>query len=204
MNANVVRLSRIAVRLGIVVGAVALALSMGSVADAAQLAPGGSYVDDNDSIHEAAIEAIAAEGITTGCNPPTNDRFCPTATVTREQMASLLVRALDLPAGTAAFTDTADSIHASDIGALAAAGITMGCNPPANDRFCPKDPVTRGQMASFLVRALNLPAGSAAFTDTADSTHASDIAAIADAGITKGCNPPANDRFCPQSAVTRE
>ncbi|MFP3915884.1 MAG: choice-of-anchor Q domain-containing protein, partial [Actinomycetota bacterium] len=37
-----------------------------------------------------------------------------------------------------------------------AADITRGCNPPANDRYCPGDPVTRAQMASFLVRALDL------------------------------------------------
>ncbi|MEA3503429.1 MAG: S-layer homology domain-containing protein, partial [Actinomycetota bacterium] len=82
--------------------------------------------------------------------------YCPSATVTREQMASFLVRALDLPAGSAEFTDTAGSIHASDIERLAAAGITKGCNPPTNDRYCPKNPVTREQMASFLTRALHL------------------------------------------------
>jgi hypothetical protein len=37
---------------------------------------------------------------------------------------------------------------------LAQAGITLGCNPPANDRFCPDDSVSRGQMAGFLRRAL--------------------------------------------------
>ena len=36
---------------------------------------------------------------------------------------------------------------------LANAGVTRGCNPPRNDRFCPDDYVTRGQMAAFLVRA---------------------------------------------------
>ncbi|MGB9359499.1 MAG: hypothetical protein WCC01_13190, partial [Acidimicrobiia bacterium] len=55
----------------------------------------GFFTDDDDSIHLRAIEAIAAEGITKGCNPPTNDRYCPKSTVTREQMASFLVRALD-------------------------------------------------------------------------------------------------------------
>ena len=204
VSGKIVHLNRAVVLLGILVGAIAVILITSNAAHAAQLAPGGSFVDDNESIHEASIEAIAAEGITTGCNPPTNDRFCPTATMTREQMASFLVRALDLPAGTATFTDIADSIHATDIGAIAAAGITEGCNPPANDRFCPTATVTREQMASFLVRALDLPAGSAAFTDIADSIHATDIGAIADAGITKGCNPPTNDRYCPQSAVTRE
>ncbi len=116
----------------------------------------GFFTDDDDSIHMRAIEAIAAEGITRGCNPPTNDRYCPKSTVTREQMASFLVRALKLPAGNVTFTDTADSIHATDISALATAGITRGCNPPTNDRYCPKSPVTREQMATFLARALPL------------------------------------------------
>ena len=39
--------------------------------------------------------------------------------------------------------------------ALAAAGVTRGCNPPVNDRFCPADLVTRGQMAAFLYRTLD-------------------------------------------------
>jgi len=164
----------------------------------------GFFTDDDDSIHLRAIEAIAAEGITRGCNPPVNDRYCPTSTVTREQMASFLTRALDLPSGTASFTDTADSIHTADIAALATAGITKGCNPPTNDRYCPTSTVTREQMASFLVRALDLPAGTADFTDTADSIHTADIAALATAGITKGCNPPTNDRYCPKNPVTRE
>ncbi len=47
-----------------------------------------------------------------------------------------------------------DNVFASDIARLAVAGVTRGCNPPANDRFCPEDPVTRGQMAAFLHRAL--------------------------------------------------
>ena len=33
------------------------------------------------------------------------------------------------------------------------AGITKGCNPPANDSFCPEDVVTRAQMAAFIYRA---------------------------------------------------
>ena len=42
----------------------------------------------------------------------------------------------------------------SDIDKLATAGVTRGCNPPVNDRFCPGSNVTRGQMAAFLRRAL--------------------------------------------------
>jgi hypothetical protein len=70
-------------------------------------------------------------------------------------MAAFLVRALDIPAGTpGTFTDDDGSVFEQDIEALATAGITKGCNPPANDLFCPGDAVTRGQMAAFLFRAL--------------------------------------------------
>ena len=53
------------------------------------------------------------------------------------------------------FSDDDGSVFEADIEWLAAAGITRGCNPPANDRFCPNDAVTRGQMAAFLHRALS-------------------------------------------------
>jgi len=38
---------------------------------------------------------------------------------------------------------------------LRVAGVTQGCNPPDNDRFCPDDLVTRGQMATFLKRGFD-------------------------------------------------
>jgi hypothetical protein len=112
----------------------------------------GPFGDDDLSVFGADIEWLAAAGVTRGCNPPANDRFCPNDPVTRGQMAAFLVRALELPAGPGGFTDTTTSEFAADIAALAAAGVTRGCNPPANDRFCPNDPVTRGQMAGFLHR----------------------------------------------------
>ena len=54
------------------------------------------FTDDSASIFENDINAIAAEGVTVGCNPPTNDRYCPTALVRRDEMASFFARALDL------------------------------------------------------------------------------------------------------------
>jgi hypothetical protein len=42
-----------------------------------------------------------------------------------------------------------------DIAWLAEKDITRGCNPPANDEFCPDDAVTRGQMAAFIHRYAN-------------------------------------------------
>jgi hypothetical protein len=167
--------------------------------------PGGAFYDDDTSEHASAIEAIAAAGITRGCNPPLNSRFCPDGHVSRGQMAAFLGRGLSLSDdGRAGFVDTATSVFATDIDRLAAAGITKGCNPPANDRFCPTELVTRGQMAAFLARGLGLAGDPAdAFTDDGNSPFEAAINSIAAAGITKGCNPPANDRFCPQQPISR-
>jgi hypothetical protein len=114
------------------------------------------FIDDDGSIFEADIEKLAAAGITRGCNPPTNDRFCPDGRVTREQMAAFLVRAFDYvnDGGGDLFVDDDESIFEGDIDRMATAGVTKGCNPPVNDRFCPQNYVTRGQMAAFLHRAL--------------------------------------------------
>ncbi len=157
-------------------------------------------------LFEGDVTWLADNGITRGCNPPRNDLFCPEAGMTRGQMASFLVRAFDLdPAATSPFTDTAGSIHEADIAALEQAGITKGCNPPANDRFCPGSTVTRGQMAAFLVRSLRLTGSGdgSRFIDDDGSIFEHEIELLAGAGITRGCNPPLNNRFCPQSPVTR-
>ncbi len=113
------------------------------------------FPDSYGSIFVEQIAWMATQGITLGCNPPTNDRFCPDDNVTRGQVAAFLVRALGLTDSGAGdlFTDDDGSIFESNIDKLATAGITLGCNPPTNDRFCPDDNVTRGQMAAFLQRA---------------------------------------------------
>jgi hypothetical protein len=117
---------------------------------------GNSFVDDDGSIFENDIAKLAAAGITRGCNPPVNNMFCPNANVTRGQMAAFLVRALGYTddGGGNLFVDDDGSIFEADIDKLATAGVTHGCNPPVNDRFCPTFNVTRGQMAAFLHRAL--------------------------------------------------
>jgi hypothetical protein len=67
-------------------------------------------------------------------------------------MAMFLVRALDLPLTSVDyFDDDNGKTGESSINALAASGITGGCGPR---RYCPSQPVTRGQMAAFLYRAL--------------------------------------------------
>jgi hypothetical protein len=110
----------------------------------------GSYgfYDIGTSPFQVEIAWLAESGITVGCGA---GRFCPRVSVTREQMASFLVRALELPhVATDYFTDDAGSSHESDVNALAAAGVTSGCGPTT---FCGGDPVTREQMAALLERA---------------------------------------------------
>ncbi|MGD2051348.1 MAG: hypothetical protein PVI35_02635 [Acidimicrobiia bacterium] len=189
-----------------------IAASMSAVCiihtETARLGPlpaGGRFFDDDGSVHEASIEAIAAAGITTGCNPPYSTGYCPDDVVTRGQMAAFLSRALDLPGGAVnTFVDDDDSEFEGDIARLAAARITFGCDPPANTRFCPTDPVTREQMAAFLVRAFDYrAAASDVFVDDDDSVFERDIDALAAAGVTLGCDPPSNTMYCPRSPVTR-
>ena len=186
----------------------AMLVTVGGLAVALDLPPGGSFVDDDGNVHEGNIEAIAAEGITKGCNPPVNDRYCPNVGVTRGQMAAFLVRGFGLTDSDPAidFVDDDTSIFENDIEKLATAGITKGCNPPDNDRYCPDRTVTRGQMAAFLVRALTLVESDPDidFIDDDGSVFENDIEKLATAGITKGCNPPDNDRFCPDGTVTRD
>ncbi len=160
------------------------------------------FFDTDESPFVSDIEWLADTGITRGCNPPANDRFCPDEPVTRGQMAAFLTRALGLTdTGGISFADTGGSVFSTDIARLAAAGITRGCNPPANDRFCPDEPVTRGQMAAFLTRAFGLAdTGGISFTDTVGTVFESDIARLAAAGITRGCT---TTRFCPGDPVTR-
>jgi hypothetical protein len=172
----------------------------------AVLPPGGTFVDDDGSVHEGSIEAIAAEGITKGCNPVTNDEFCPRDAVSREQMASFLARALILSSSaTDWFTDDDGSVHEGDINALATSGITKGCNPPAGGLFCPDRGMTRGEMAAMLARAFSYPPVEGdRFTDDDGHIFEDEIEQIAAVGVTVGCNPPSGDRFCPNDPVTRE
>jgi hypothetical protein len=165
----------------------------------------GRFYDDETSVHRNGIEAIAAAGITVGCNPPFNDKYCPDGVLTRAQAATFLARALDLPEESADhFTDDDGHILEGGINKVAAAGITVGCNPPANTSFCPDRQMTRAEFATFIVRALGLPqATTDHFVDDEGHILEGAINRLAEAGITKGCNPPVNDRFCPHNLLTR-
>lgn len=158
------------------------------------------FSDICGSAYRKDIEWLAAEGLTNGCSDD-GKLFCPDAPVSRGQMAAFLAGALDLPAGPDAFVDDDGSPFEAAINAVAAAGITKGCSasPP---QYCPKEDVTRGQMAAFLAAALDLPAGPDAFVDDNGSPHEAAINALAAAGITNGCDAQ-KKLFCPDQVVSR-
>jgi SpoIID/LytB domain protein len=107
------------------------------------------FRDAQDGPHAEAISSVSAAGIARGYDGTTFGTGDP---VTREQMASFLVRALGVPPVAGGFRDVPpEGVHAGAVGALAGLGVTQGCG---GDRFCPRDPVTRDQMASFLHRAV--------------------------------------------------
>jgi hypothetical protein len=116
----------------------------------------GDPFTDDTGVFEDDIEILYSNGITFGCNEA-GTQFCPNTAVTRGQMAAFLVRALGLEAnpGGDPFTDDT-GIFETAIEELHAAGITSGCNPEGT-KYCPNSPVTRGQMAAFIVRSLALP-----------------------------------------------
>jgi len=156
----------------------------------------GPFTDIYGSVFYDDIIWLYEAGITGGCGGP---RYCPNTAVTRAQMASFLVRALDLPAAEDDhFADDGGSIHQADINALHEAGVTGGCG---DGNYCPNQSVTREEMASFLSRALDLDESAVnAFWDDDDSMHEPNIDAVAAASIASGC---ASGRYCPSNAVTR-
>jgi hypothetical protein len=158
--------------------------------------PALRFSDIGSSPFIADILWIAEAGITNGCG---NGQYCPSATVTRDQMASFIARGLGLPAATADYFPDDAGIFEADINRLAQAGITNGCG---NGLYCPGQAVTRDQMASFIARALSLPAATTDyFSDDAGSIHEANINRLAAAGISNGC---AGGVYCPLDPVTRE
>jgi hypothetical protein len=102
------------------------------------------------------------------------------------------------PTSPSGFTDVAGHFFEADITWLVEAGITKGCG---SRRFCPDAPVSRGQMAAFLSRALNLEtAPSAGFADTVGHFFESDIDRLFAANVTRGC---ATGIFCPDKLMNR-
>ena len=156
-----------------------------------------SFTDIPTNVHERSIERVALAGFASGTSPTT---YAPAFPVTRGQMATFLARALRLaPQPTGPFTDVAGTTHEQNINAVAAAGVAGGF---PDGTFRPGDPVTRGQMATFLAKARQLqPQPTGPFTDTAGDAHEQNINAIAAAGIAGGFP---DSTYRPLAGVTRD
>ena len=165
--------------------------------------------EDVEGVHAPAVAALEGLGVFEGtaCG---EGLFCPGEPVRRWTMAVWLVRVLDESepqAGSSRFDDVDDSEWwMPHVERLADLGITHGCaTEPA--RFCPEDPVTRAQMASFLSRAFGLEAPEGPpeveFSDVGEGVHTDSIYALAASGITVGCASEPEARFCPGRFTTR-
>ncbi len=160
----------------------------------------------------AFVEKLIRNAVTAGCS---GGDFCPGNSVTRAQMAVFLLRGehgsswTPPPASGVVFTDVAaSSFAAAWIERLAAEGITGGCG---SDNYCPASPVSRAQMAVFLLVAEHgpgyaPPGCTGIFTDVActptPAFAVNWIEQLFHEGITGGCGvSPA--KYCPDDPVTR-
>jgi ELWxxDGT repeat protein len=122
----------------------------------------GTVFGDVPAGHWAAswIEQLAADGLTGGCST-TPTLYCPEQSLTRAELAVLLLKAehgsayAPPPATGTVFTDVPAGFWAAPwIEQLAAEGITTGCGGGA---YCPGNAVNRAEMAVFLTKTFNLP-----------------------------------------------
>jgi hypothetical protein len=154
------------------------------------------------------VETLLHVGVTAGCTATT---YCPDGVTTREQMAVFLLRAREggaytpPPCTTAPFPDVpCSSPFAAWIQELVARGITAGCG---GGLYCPTSPVTREQMAVFLLKTREgagftpPPCASATFADVpCSSPFAAWVQELVARGITAGCG---GGLYCPTDPVTR-
>jgi len=157
------------------------------------------------------IVAILRDGITAGCGA---GNYCPDGFVTRAQMAVFLLKgehgsSYVPPPASGIFGDVPPGSFAADwIEQLSIEGITAGCG---GGNYCPDNPVTRAQMAVFLLRAEHgssfLPPACAGIFQDVECTPAPAFAVdwierLYAEGVTGGCN--SNPRlYCPDNPNTR-
>jgi serine protease AprX len=148
------------------------------------------------------IEKFKESAVTAGCGA---DLYCPASSVTREQTAVFLMRALGETPSVATYNEYFDDIandgFAPYINRLYELGITSGC---ASRAYCPKDPLTRGQSAVFITKAkgwttFSPPAPT--FTDMpASHPFYGYVERMWRNGETAGCS---SSQYCPDSNITR-
>jgi hypothetical protein len=164
-------------------------------------------VPGDDPFHDY-IWILVGNGITAGCG---GGNYCPLAPVSRAQMAVFLVKSkygsgYVPPPPVGLFNDVpVDDPFAPWIEQLFNLGVTAGCS---DGYYCPADPVTRAQMAVFLLKTRNgsgyaPPPAQGIFGDVpVSSPFAPWVERIYVEGITGGCSASPL-LYCPGSSVTR-
>ena len=153
-----------------VLAVVSAVLGAGADSADAQSAGAGYFSDDDGSVHEPALDALASQGVLAGIECG-EGLICPSEPLKRWEMAVWLARALDgvEPASveTERFSDVDyDLWWAPFVERLFDMGVTVGCRREPR-HYCPDAGVTRAKMATFLKRAFSFgPAPSARFTDS--------------------------------------
>jgi len=157
------------------------------------------------------IQNMYARGIFDPCST-TPFNFCPEGSITRAQMAILLLRAKEggayvpPPCVTPKFTDMPCSDPAAPwVNELVVRGVTAGCG---GGNYCPLNPVTRDQMAVFLLVAKeggtyrpDTTCVTAPFNDVpCSSPFAIWVRELVTRGVTAGCGGGA---YCPGNVVNR-
>ena len=194
--------------LALVVGGIFWAVTLAGIGAQAQTETPPTFNDvPANAWYRNPVETLAAEGVFEGTECA--EGFCPEQELSRLEMAIWLIRALEageeLSDYDSRFADIADNDWRTPyVERLADLKITLGCSQEPM-RYCPNRSVTRGEMASFLTRAFDLPeAPSAGFADVDHETnvHAKNIDKLAASKITVGCNQEPL-KYCPSRSVTR-
>jgi subtilisin family serine protease len=178
------------------------------------------FTDISISWAESHIKALAHKFIIEGTS---QDKFSPTASLTRAQFTALLVRSLGLTASSPNSTPTSTSAkqanfsdvpstawYAKDVATAYEAGLIQGMNAT---KFAPDTVVTRQDLAVLLARALELTGVKLqqsnpslhTYSDSADiQSYAKDsINLLSQYGVIDG-NTNNKTKFDPQKPATRE
>lgn len=154
------------------------------------------------------VYLLSKFGITSGCDV-SPARFCPGDTVMQSQMAVFVIRSLagdSFAYPTTPYFSDVPSTHVmfKYIQKMREWNINPGCG---GGKFCPETPVTRGQMAQYMMRARFggdvFPYNTAARFNDVASTDAlfPYVQKMWELGITTGCSPTL---YCPGDSITRD
>ena len=176
---------------------------------------GRSYPDvSSTSPFYRSIESLLHNDIEFGC--PTTGQFCPAVAMTRATMAAVVLQAQEgrffVPPACQVGAERFSDVPAADpscrwIEELARRGVVAGCG---GGLYCPAAPVTREQMAVFMLLTREGPGysppyctpGAETFADMpASSPFCRWVEDLVRRAVTAGCG---NGNYCPFASVPRE